>query len=70
MKIPLITLLFSAAIAALSAQQWSPVLVNVPPANFDFQNVSVVSADVVWALAEGRQLARHVNRYLAERKAA
>lgn len=25
---------------------------------------------VVWALAEGRQLARHVNRYLAERKAA
>ncbi len=25
---------------------------------------------VVWALAEGRQMAKHVNRYLAERKAA
>lgn len=34
------------------AQHFEPVLIDLPPGNFDYQNISVVSEDVVWALAD------------------
>lgn len=36
----------------VSAQQWQAVSVNTLPANFDFSSISVVNADVVWAIAD------------------
>lgn len=35
-----------------SAQKWTPVSVGLMPANFDFWSISVVSADVMWAVGD------------------
>lgn len=49
----LLSLLCCASLAIpISAQKWTPVSVGLLPANFDFWSISVVSADVMWAVGD------------------
>ena len=50
--VSLSTLLLCCSLSVLSAQKWTPVSVGQLPANFDFWSLSVVSADVMWAVGD------------------
>lgn len=51
-SVSLSALLLCCALSTLSAQKWTPVSVGLLPANFDFWSISVVSADVMWAVGD------------------
>ncbi|HMQ48907.1 MAG TPA: T9SS type A sorting domain-containing protein [Saprospiraceae bacterium] len=52
MKPVIFTHLLALMLHPLFGQHFEPVLIDLPPGNFDYQNVSIVNADVVWALAD------------------
>ncbi len=53
MKKTTFTLLFSALLATLSAQNWTPMAAGLLPNNFVIFSISAVGDQVVWAIASG-----------------
>lgn len=49
----LLLLYFSAVLATLSAQNWTPMAAGMLPANYVIFSISAVGDDVVWAIASG-----------------
>ena len=55
----LLGMLFLCTSIAGTAQQWTPISTNDIPADFNLQAISVVSADLIWVLANSSAASQH-----------